>query len=120
MAKKGYWVALVDVVDPEGYKLYVAANAKPFRKYGARFLTRGGAAEVPEGGMRSRVVVIEFPDHAAALACYRSPEYARGHGPQAGQGGSGSGHRRGLRRAAADGRVGTERQGPGPLRGTGM
>ncbi len=77
MAKKGYWVALVDVVDPDGYKLYVAANAEPFRKYGARFLTRGGPAERPEGGMRSRVVVIEFPDHAAALACYRSPEYAR-------------------------------------------
>ena len=32
---KGYWVALVDVDDPEGYKAYVAANAVAFRKYGA-------------------------------------------------------------------------------------
>jgi hypothetical protein len=31
------WVALADVSDPEGYKLYVAENAKAFRKYGARF-----------------------------------------------------------------------------------
>ena len=28
MPKKGYWVALADVSDPEGYKLYVAENAK--------------------------------------------------------------------------------------------
>jgi uncharacterized protein (DUF1330 family) len=76
MPKKGYWVALADVSDPEGYKLYVAANAKAFRKFGARFLTRGGPSETPEGITRSRVVVIEFPDYAAALACYRSPEYA--------------------------------------------
>lgn len=73
---KGYWVAFADVTDPEGYKAYVAANAAAFRKYGARFLIRGGASETPEGQARSRVVVIEFPSHADALACYRSPEYA--------------------------------------------
>jgi uncharacterized protein (DUF1330 family) len=73
---KGYWVAFGDVTDPEGYKAYVAANAVAFRKYGGRFLVRGGASETPEGQARSRVVVIEFPSHADALACYRSPEYA--------------------------------------------
>ena len=26
-------------------------------------------------GIRTRNVVIEFPDYASALACYRSPEY---------------------------------------------
>jgi uncharacterized protein (DUF1330 family) len=74
---KGYWVALADVSDPDGYKAYVAENAKAFRKYGARFLTRGGKSETPEGRTRSRVVVIEFPSYAAALGCYRSPEYAK-------------------------------------------
>ena len=29
------------------------------------------------GESRSRNVVIEFPDYASALACYRSPEYQR-------------------------------------------
>lgn len=74
---KGYWLAAVDVTDPEGYKEYIAANAVPFRKFGARFLTRGGATECPEGKFRSRVVVIEFPTYQAAQACYRSEEYAR-------------------------------------------
>ena len=74
---KGYWVAFADITDPEGYKAYVVENAKAFRKYGGRFLTRGGKAESPEGQTRSRVVVIEFPSYTAALECYRSPEYAK-------------------------------------------
>jgi uncharacterized protein (DUF1330 family) len=74
---KGYWIARVDVSDPEGYKAYVAANAEPLRKYGAKFLVRGGAFEAKEGVSRSRNVVLEFPSYAAALACYDSPEYQR-------------------------------------------
>ena len=74
---KGYWVAFADVTDPEGYKAYVAANAAAFRKYGGRFLVRGGVYEAPEGAPRSRTVVIEFPSHKAALDCYHSPEYAK-------------------------------------------
>ena len=62
--------------DPEGYKAYVAANAAAFRKYGGRFLMRGGQSEQVEGQLRSRVVVIEFKDYATALQCYHSPEYA--------------------------------------------
>lgn len=72
---KGYWIAHVDVADPEQYKKYVAANAKPFAKFGARFLVRAGNFEAPEGIVRSRNVVIEFPSYQAALDCYRSPEY---------------------------------------------
>jgi len=74
-AKKGYWIAHVDISDPEGYKAYQAANAAPFGKFGARFLVRGGTREVPEGKVRSRSVVMEFPSYDAALACYRSAEY---------------------------------------------
>jgi len=74
---KGYWVAFADVSDPEGYKAYIAENAKAFRKYRGRFLTRGGKSQAPEGTTRSRVVVIEFPDYRAAVECYHSPEYAK-------------------------------------------
>ena len=74
---KGYWVVSVDVSDPEGYKGYIAENAKAFKKYGARFLARGGKSEIVEGEGRSRTVVLEFKDYETALACYRSPEYAK-------------------------------------------
>ncbi|HEY1933608.1 MAG TPA: DUF1330 domain-containing protein [Acetobacteraceae bacterium] len=73
---KGYWIASVDVSDPEGYKAYIAANAAAFSKYGGRFIVRGGRFEVREGTSRSRNVVLEFKDYATALACYNSPEYS--------------------------------------------
>ncbi len=72
---KGYWIAHVDISDPEGYKAYVAANALPLKTYGGRFLVRGGPYENPEGASRSRNVVLEFPSYQAALDCWHSPEY---------------------------------------------
>jgi uncharacterized protein (DUF1330 family) len=72
---KGYWIARVDVSDPEAYKGYVAANAVAFAKFGGRFLVRGGKFEAVDGESRQRQVVIEFPTYEAALACWNSPEY---------------------------------------------
>lgn len=74
---KGYWIAHVDVHDADGYKDYVAANAEAFRKFGARFVVRGGSFEAKEGRHRARNVVMEFPSYQAALDCYHSPEYQR-------------------------------------------
>lgn len=72
---KAYWVAHVDVSDPQTYEKYKAANAAPFAEFGARFVVRGGDQEVREGTVRSRTVVIEFPSYEAAVACYDSPAY---------------------------------------------
>ena len=72
---KGYWIGRVDVKNEEGYKPYAAGNPAIFKKFGGRFVVRAGKQESAEGAARSRNVVIEFPDYAAALACYRSPEY---------------------------------------------
>jgi uncharacterized protein (DUF1330 family) len=74
---KGYWVARIDVSDPEGYKLYMAEVVNAFRRYGGRYLMRGGRSERLEGEGRARVVVIEFKDYATALECHRSAEYAK-------------------------------------------
>ncbi len=75
MSKKGYWIGLVDVTDPEAYKDYVAANAVAFEKYGANFVVRAGRNEQPEEPAGTRHVVIEFDSYDRAVECYRSPEY---------------------------------------------
>jgi len=72
---KAYWIAHVDVRDPERYKDYVAAARPAFERHGARFLARGGEHRVLEGPGRARNVVIEFPSLQAALDCYHSADY---------------------------------------------
>ena len=72
---KGYWIVRVDIADIEQYKLYMAANAVPFKKFGARFLVRGGNYTTVEGTSRTRNAVIEFPSYAAAVECWHSPDY---------------------------------------------
>ncbi len=44
-----------------GYKAYAAANPAIFKKFGGRFVVRGGKFTAIEGQSRSRNVVIEFP-----------------------------------------------------------
>jgi uncharacterized protein (DUF1330 family) len=72
---KGYWIGRVDVHNDDGYRAYAAANPAIFRKFGARYVVRGGQFTGVEGESRSRNVVIEFANYETALACYRSPEY---------------------------------------------
>jgi uncharacterized protein (DUF1330 family) len=72
---KGYWIARVDIRDPEGYKGYLAASKLAFDRFGAHFLARGGASDAVEGPGRARNVIIEFPSLEAARNCYNSTEY---------------------------------------------
>lgn len=72
---KGYWIAHVDVRDPERYKDYVSTAKPAFERYGAKFLARGGTYHAMEGKGRGRNVVIEFASIEDALDCYNSAEY---------------------------------------------
>jgi len=81
---KGYWIARVDVRNPETYKNYVAANGVAFAKFGGRFVVRGGRFETVAGTSRSRNVVIEFPSYDTALQCWHSPEYQAAKAKQEG------------------------------------
>ena len=72
---KGYWIVHIDVKDANNYPQYIAADAKAFERFDARFLVRGGQYKAVEGPARSRHVVIEFASFEQALACYNSPEY---------------------------------------------
>ena len=74
---KAYWVAHLDVHDPETYKLYVETSRPAYERHGAKFLARGGRTDMPEGPARARNVIIEFASMEDAIACYHSPEYTR-------------------------------------------
>lgn len=70
-----YWIAHVTVTDPVAYAEYQALAPAAFAAHGARFLARGGTADVLEGPALDRHVVIEFPSLEAARACYHSLAY---------------------------------------------
>jgi uncharacterized protein (DUF1330 family) len=72
-----YLIANIRVNDAERYKEYVAAVPVLIAKHGGRYRVRGGETTVLEGGWSpDRLVVLEFPDRAAALAFYDDPAYA--------------------------------------------
>ena len=72
---KGYWIAQLDIKDEAAYDEYRKRNAIAFAKFGGKFLVRGGPFDRILGNTRQHNVVLEFPTHAAATACYRSLEY---------------------------------------------
>jgi len=71
-----YVIAEVEVTDPDGYRAYGPPTSATVAQYGGRFIVRGGATEALEGEAPKRIVVLEFPDLAAARRWYQSPEYA--------------------------------------------
>ncbi|MFB4392101.1 MULTISPECIES: DUF1330 domain-containing protein [unclassified Pseudomonas] len=73
---KAYWIAHVDVTDPEQYLQYTQRAPAAIAAYGGRFLARGGRSEALEGrATPQRSVVIEFDSYEQAVACYRSEAY---------------------------------------------
>jgi uncharacterized protein (DUF1330 family) len=57
---------------------YRRGNTEVVARHGGRFLARGGDVEVIEGDWDpQRIVVLEFPDRAAARAWYEDPDYQR-------------------------------------------
>ncbi len=64
------------VRDPDALIEYRRRNTDAVARHGGRFVVRGGEATVLEGEWETlRIVVIEFPDTAAARAWYESEEY---------------------------------------------
>ena len=71
-----YVIAEVDVTDAEAYKLYAGKAPGVTLPAGGKYLARAGQVEGLEGAPpKSRVVVIEFPDMAAARAFYYGKAY---------------------------------------------
>ena len=71
-----YVVVEVRITDPERAARYAAVSPATVERYGGRYLARGGAISVLEGGWDpKRLVVIEFPSIDKAREWYGSPEY---------------------------------------------
>ena len=72
-----YVISEVDVKDAAGFEAYRTIAAKTIAQYGGRYLVRGGAAEVVEGGPPPRnIIVVEFRSMARLREWYASPDYA--------------------------------------------
>ncbi len=72
---KGYWILHVTVHNAGRFQEYVRLDTPIVERFGGRFLARGGTSELSEGALKERHVIVEFPDYAAAQACYASGDY---------------------------------------------
>src|SRR6202045_4493189 len=73
-----YFVVELEITNQAAMEPYRAAVGATITQYGGRFLTRGGATELIEGGPEpKRIVILEFTDTAAVKRWYNSPEYQK-------------------------------------------
>lgn len=73
-----YLIADVEVTDAAAFEEYKREVPATERRYGGRYLGRGGLTKVLEGDWEPhRLVIIEFPDMASLTGWYESPEYSR-------------------------------------------
>ena len=69
--------SVTDARDAGKLAEYRRRNTDVVAAHGGRFVARGGAHETLEGDWAPvRLVIMEFPDSAAARAWYRSADYA--------------------------------------------
>ena len=76
MAKKAYWVSFYrSIKDPEAVAAYAKLAGPALRPLGAKYLAVGMANEAYEAGIKQRMVILEFPRLAEAVAAHESPGY---------------------------------------------
>jgi uncharacterized protein (DUF1330 family) len=70
-----YVVNEIWVKDAETFQTYVVQVPATLAPFGGRYLVRSSATETVEGDPPGRIVILEFPDRAAALAWRASAAY---------------------------------------------
>ena len=71
-----YFIARVNVTDPEKYKDYTNVTPGVVKKYGGKFIVRAGKMVTLEGPeVTERIVVIEFSTLEMVKEFYNSEEY---------------------------------------------
>jgi len=76
MAKKAYWISCYrSIKNPDAVAAYAKLAGPALRAQGAKYLAVGVANEAYEAGLKQRMVIIEFPSLAAAVAAHESRGY---------------------------------------------
>jgi uncharacterized protein (DUF1330 family) len=72
-----YVISEVEMRNAADFEAYRTIAAKTIAQYGGRYLVRGGAASLIEGGLAPKtIIVVEFPTMERLREWYASPEYA--------------------------------------------
>ena len=72
---KGYWIVKANTINVEKQNEYAPLASIAVKKYGGRYLVRGGQSITKEGIEYERNVVIEFDSYQLAQEAYASEEY---------------------------------------------
>ena len=73
---KGYLIANIAVKDMEKYQPYRDQAPAIVKKFGGRYIVRGGDLQKREGNIEPKLMAfLEFPSYQAAQDFYDSPEY---------------------------------------------
>ena len=76
--KKGYIIGQITITNPKKYQRYASETEKIIKKFGGRYLIRGGNQIISEGNPQgNRDVVVEFETLEKAKEFYESEEYAK-------------------------------------------
>ncbi|MEM7563389.1 MAG: DUF1330 domain-containing protein [Pseudomonadota bacterium] len=73
----GYWIAHVEVSDPDTYGKYAELATEAIAAHGGEFLARASRTVWLEGTPRARNVVVRFDSVEDAETCYHSDIYQK-------------------------------------------
>ena len=75
--KKGYIIVRVLIHNNELFQKYPHLSTEVMKKYGGKYIIRGGKTDVLEGEWPvDRTTVVEFEGFESAKKCYESVEYS--------------------------------------------
>ena len=76
--KKGYIIVRVSIHDSELFQKYPILSSVGMKRYGGKYIIRGGKFAVVEGEWPvDRTTVIEFESFESAKKCYESIDYSK-------------------------------------------